>query len=237
MDTVIIACEVLRPEMEMLMQGMPKPPVARFMEQKLHDYPDKLRDTFQGHVDAFERDLHGPLTIVCGYGLCGRALCGVHSSRGSLIFPKTHDCIPLLLGCKQHEANASSREGATFWMSPGWLKYFLIPFYLEAYRRFSLYEKKFGAAKAARMMEAEDSLLVNYKSACHIRWAEMGDFYVPEARHVAKVASLPYSEREGDSGYLAELLQGGTDPEKFLHLAPGQTIDMDTSGAIIKLQP
>lgn len=236
MNTVIIACEVLRPEMELLAQNMPEPPAMLFLEQKLHDYPDKLRDTFQEHVNTFENQYQGPLTILCGYGLCGRALCGVRSSRATLVFPRLHDCIPLLLGSMRQDANASSRESATYWITPGWLTSFLIPFHLEAHQRFALYEKKFGPAKAARMVKAEDALLVNYKNACHIRWAEMGDTYVADAREVANATALPYSETVGSSGYLAELLHGGNDLEKFLRLAPGQTIDMNTDGAIISLQ-
>lgn len=232
MNIHIIACEVLRPELEMLSADMQSPPPMTFLEQKLHDYPDKLRSTFQEFVHTFEQEDPGPLTILCGYGLCGRALCGVHASRATLVFPRIHDCIPLLLGLGQKEANASSREGGTYWITPGWLKYFLIPFHLESYRRFALYEEKFGAAKAARMVKAEDALLKNYTKACHIRWPEMGDTYVPEASEVARVTSLPYAEIRGSSAYLGELLSGGKDPEKFLHLSPGQTIDMDVEGTI-----
>ena len=180
MKTLLIACEVLRPELEVLASDMRNPPPMNFLEQRLHDYPEKLRSAFQGLVDAFEQENDGPLAVLCGYGLCGRGLSGVHASRATLVFPKLHDCIPLLLGLDQKGANASSREGATYWISPGWLKYFLVPFHLESYRRFSVYEKKFGAAKAARMMKAENALLDNYKNACHIRWPEMGDAYVDE---------------------------------------------------------
>ena len=44
------------------------------------------------------------------------------------------------------------------------------------------------------MMKAENALLDNYKNACHIRWPEMGDAYVDEARKVAEATLLPYSE-------------------------------------------
>ena len=72
-----------------------------FLEQRLHDYPEKLRSAFQGLVDAFEQENDGPLAVLCGYGLCGRGLSGVHASRATLVFPKLHDCIPLLLGLDQ----------------------------------------------------------------------------------------------------------------------------------------
>ena len=60
----------------------------------------------------------------------------------------------------------------------------------------------------------------------------MGDAYVHEARKVAEATLLPYSEIWGSSAYLAELLHGGQSGERFLHLVPGQTIDMDVEGTI-----
>ncbi len=234
MNTLLLACEVLRPELEMLTIDMQDPPAMIFLEQKLHDYPDSLRSKFQEVVDAFEKENDGDLTVLCGYGLCGRALCGVHASRATLVFPRLHDCIPLLMGVEQKQAGAtiSSHGGATYWISPGWLQSFLIPFHLEEHKRFALYEQKFGPARAARMVEAENGMLKNYSQACHIRWPEMGETYVSDAKKVAECIPLPYAEVEGASGYLAELLHGGKDPKKFLHLTPGQTIDMDVEGTI-----
>ena len=54
MKTLLIACEVLRPELEVLASDMRNPPPMNFLEQRLHDYPEKLRSAFQGLVDAFE---------------------------------------------------------------------------------------------------------------------------------------------------------------------------------------
>ena len=90
-----------------------------FLEQRLHDYPEKLRSAFQGLVDAFEQENDGPLAVLCGYGLCGRGLSGVHASRATLVFPKLHDCIPLLLGLDQKGANAS---------------YFITSLFVQAYK-------------------------------------------------------------------------------------------------------
>lgn len=81
MKTLLIACEVLRPELEVLASDMRNPPPMNFLEQRLHDYPEKLRSAFQGLVDAFEQENDGPLAVLCGYGLCGRGLSGVHASR------------------------------------------------------------------------------------------------------------------------------------------------------------
>lgn len=235
MSTLLLACEVLRPELEMLARAMRKPPAMLYLEQRLHDYPDRLRDAAQEKVDAHERETAGPARVIFGYGLCGRAFCGVHAKRATLIFPRVHDCIPLLLGLGQKAANASSREGATYWITPGWLESFLIAFHLESHKRFAVYEKKFGPVKAARMVKAENALLANYKNACHIRWPEMGESYVETAKKVAENTELIYTEAHGDSGYLNALLHGGLDQGKFIHLLPGQTIDMNVDGEIIAM--
>ncbi len=233
MKTLIIACEVLRPELELLARDMPDAPPMEFLEQRLHDFPEKLRAGVQERVTAFEQENEGPLSIIMGYGLCGRGLAGVYATRATLIFPRLHDCIPLLLGVGQTEANCtvSSREGATYWITPGWLKYFLIDFHVSD-KRFRMYAEKFGEARAARMVKAENALLSTYKGTCHIRWPEMGDEYLEDAKKVAQAVELPYTEVEGASGYMLELLQGGKDLNKFMHLAPGQTIDMDVTGTI-----
>lgn len=233
MTTVLLACEVLRPELEMLAATMAAPPEMRFLEQRLHDYPEVLRTGVQAAIDSIEQETRGELTILCGYALCGRGLCGVTTQRATLVLPRLHDCIPLLLGASQAETKASSREGATFWITPGWLKYLLIPFYGESHRRFELYAKKAGPVKAAKMIKAENALLSAYKKFCHIRWPEMGETWVEEAQKIAGIANLPYSEIAGRSDYMAELLAGGKDPEKFLHLAPGESADLDENGVVI----
>lgn len=232
MKTLLIACEVLHPELEVLASDMRNPSPMNFLEQRLHDYPEKLHSAFQGLVDALEQENDGPLAVLCGYGLCGCGLNDVHVNRVTLVLPKPHDCTPLLLGLDQKGANASPREDTTHWISPERPKYFLAPFRLEPHRRFSVYEKKFGTAKAVWMMKTENALLDNYKNACHIRWPEIGDAYVDEARKVAEATLLSYSEIWGSSAYLAGLLHGGQPGERFLHFVPGQTADTDAGGTI-----
>ncbi len=233
MDTVILACEVLRHELELLTSAMQNPPPIKYLEQGLHSNPEQLRAKVQEEVDAFERENGGELTILCAYALCGRALCGVHSSRATLVFPKLHDCIPLLLGLEQKQFT-TLHSGPIYWLAPGFLQSSIFAPQLspEMLLRHAEYERKYGPAKAARLMEAEKRMMQNYTKACHIRWAELGDKYVADAKKLADSVPLPYDEVEGSSGYLAELLQGGKDRDKFLHLTPGQTIDMEPDGGI-----
>ena len=237
MAVVLLACQIFKREHELLSKEIAHLPETRFLETGLHNQPDVLRAAVQKEVDAFEaRHSEEPLTILMGYGLCGRALCGVHARRATLVFPRVHDCISLLLGLEHSKENAFSREGAVYWISPGFLEYFQIDLHLHYDKRFALYEEKFGTAKATRMMKAEKALYKNYAHAGHIVWPEMGDLYVDTAQKVATEVGIPYVEYPGRSAFLRELLEGGHDEKRFLRLEPGQTIDMDPDGGLITVR-
>ncbi len=231
MRTVMLACEMLRLELDLLAGRMTNPPEIFYLDMKLHHTPDKLRKVLQEHVTALERETEGPLTVLFGYALCGRALCGVTPGRARLVIPRVHDCVPLFLGLPPKEA-LRTVPGPILWISPGvqgdLSKYLL----QDDPVRLAELEKKYGPVRAAKLLAAERRMFENYERVCYIRWNEVGEGHVPDAQRVAKGLALRYTEYEGSSGYLAELLAGGKDPEKFLHLTPGQTLDMDTDGGI-----
>lgn len=112
----LIACEVFRPELERLTRAMRNAPEVTYLEQGLHDTPDELRRRVQQAVDALEAK--GETVIFLAYGLCGRGLTGVTGRTAALILPRVHDCIPVLLGATQEQANESSLGGGTYWLSP-----------------------------------------------------------------------------------------------------------------------
>lgn len=232
---LILACEVLKPELEHLASSMPNPPEMIFLSQRLHDYPEKLREGVQEAIDAIENERPEIKDIALGYGLCGKGLTGVTTKRARLIIPRLHDCIPFLLGLPPDSEEASSRDGKTYWISPGWLDSFLAEYHLTD-SRFKKYSEKFGPKRAEKMVQAENALLSGYETACHIRWETIGDAWVEQARNVAQAVGLEYLERIGSPDYLRAFLDGANDHDLFIRLEPGQTIDMDTEGHIIVIQ-
>lgn len=233
---VVLACEVLRPELELLAAAMEQPPEVRFLQQGLHDTPDQLRTQVQDAVDSLEREL-APSCIVLGYGLCGRGLTGVHSKTRPLIVPRVHDCIPLLLGQTQDLYGMHSQGGSTFWMSPGWLGCSQLAFIRNREARRAEYATRFDEDAAEYLMELEGEWLASYTRAAFIRWGEVLNQNVlatctQNARKVAADAGLPYAEEPGNPSYLRTLLEGGNDTERFFHLAPGQSIDIGPDGSL-----
>ncbi len=229
----VIACEVFKAEMNLLREQVHPSPQILYLEQGLHDRPNELRQRVQLAIDELEAHADSvPERIVLGYGLCGRGLAGVSGKKTSLVIPKVHDCIPLLLGVQQSEADSLSQSGSTFWLSPGWLGCSQVRFVRERKMRFEAYREQFGEDSATYLMEVEASWLTHYSRACSIIWPELeGDVY-GLGRMVAKDAGLSYTEQRGHCGYLKQLLQGGEDPSLFLYLAPGETVDIDGTGAL-----
>ncbi len=227
----LIACEVFRPELERLMRGMADAPEVTWLEQGLHETPDDLRRKVQEAVDTFEAQ--GARTILLAYGLCGRGLAGVTGRTATLVLPRVHDCIPVLLGTTQENANDCALGGSTYWLSPGWLKYPQAFFFRDREQRRRDYEEKYGAEAAAYLIEVEAAWLQNYTNACLILWEgwdNEGELRA-EAEAAARDAGLPYREVPGGDGFLRALLEGGHG-EGFLRLEPGFTLDIDGNGAI-----
>ena len=232
MPVMLLACDVFRPELEMLAREGCELPEIHYLEARLHDIPDKLRKMVQDVVDTFENEHPDEkCTILMGYGLCGRGLCGVTAKRATLVYPRVHDCISVVFGMAHSKDHSVSREGPIYWATPGMLECFMIEDH-DFDKLYAKYEEKFGPKKAARMVKVEKAVLQNYDSLTHIVWPEMKGMYEEAARKVADSIEIPYIEIPGTSGFFRALLEGGHD-ERFLRLEPGQSIDMDLDGSII----
>jgi hypothetical protein len=232
----IIACEVFRAELELLLAELQLPSHVHFLPQGLHDTPDKLGVQLQSAIDELEAAPEPPEAIILCYGLCGRGVSGVFARRATLVVPKVHDCIPVLLGVSQARKDALHGSGATFWMSPGWLRYSQVPFVENRATRFADYKKKFDPDAAQYLMDLEGTWLSEYDAARVIRWNEWADMaptLMDDAGRVADDAGLPLHTIPGHKGYLTQLLCGGEDPALFLHLPPGSTLTLSVSGDFI----
>lgn len=231
----LVCCEVFRPELEWLAASMPNSPMPVYLEQGLHETPEELRKRLQEKIDLLEEN--GEERIVLGYGLCGRSLTGVFSRRATLIMPKAHDCIAVLLDSKRSDDATSSLDCGTFWTSPGWLRYAQLPFMSQRQARYEEYKKLYGEDNADFLMEQEQQWLANYSNACLIYQDNFPDLSEirKDARIVASDRKLPYREERAGCSWLMELLEGKPG-ERMLELSPGYTPDMDIDGNIIPVR-
>lgn len=92
-STVIIACEVLRDEVELAMANTGCTLPVVWGGKGLHRVPDNLRaglnEMIAGQPEAE--------TILLAYGLCGNGMIGVGSGTATVVVPRFDDCIWMLL--------------------------------------------------------------------------------------------------------------------------------------------
>ena len=226
----LIACEVLRPEVEYLLPSLSESFRISWMKQGLHDTPDQLRTEVQQKI--YEHEDEGAEVILLGYALCGMGLSGVTSRRAELVLPNVHDCVPLLLGVGQEEANRLSLDGHTLWMSPGWNRYCWEESALHREGRYADYVERFGKEAADYLFEIEGTYFKDYEAATLIRWPEDWpdmDALVEQSKRIAAVKNLPYGECKGTPVFLRALLEGGHGPD-FLRIPPGSTVELNGDG-------
>lgn len=239
MKMAVIACEVMRDELEMLCAGLKEAPPLHFLRQGLHDTPKLLREELQHAILSVEAQ-HPQLTrLILGYGLCGKGLDGVTAGRCELVIPRVHDCIPLLLGSVSAHRSAHSRECGTYWFSPGWLTWSVLPYLDNRSTRLAHYTEKYGPDHAALLMEMEDGVLANYTRACLIEWPGLGEPYREMAAEAAHRSHLPLESMEGSPGYLKALLSGPWEDARFVRIPAGCTIcqSMDTEEVMHAKEP
>jgi len=208
--THIIACEMLRDELELAMEttGVSFPVI--WMEKGLHEFPQKLRGALQQTIDS----LTDCDTILLAMALCGGALDGLSSARATLIAPRFDDCIRMLLSTEPGLYNAA--EASSFYFTGQWLSSdgYLLREHAEYYRRYG--EKK--AKKIIRMM------LANYKG---YRMIDTGAYdlsvYEAQAKADAAQLELAYGVAPGSVRVLEKLLRRELDDE-FCVVGPGEKL-------------
>ncbi len=91
---------------------------TRVLDIRLHVQPDRLRTTLLEQIAMMEEP---GMDIVLGYGLCGRSLEGVYSSKSRLIVPRVDDCVGALLGSRHRHRQFQRERPRCYFLEPQWL--------------------------------------------------------------------------------------------------------------------
>lgn len=116
-STKIIACEMLRPEVESILADTALDYEVIWIEPALHVTPKLLNARLQEVFDTIT-DCN---RVLMPFGDCGGALKGLRTGDFETIIPKVDDCLTLLLGSMQRRMQISG-EMPTFYLSLGWIK-------------------------------------------------------------------------------------------------------------------
>ncbi|MBZ4686766.1 MAG: hypothetical protein PWQ96_2501 [Clostridia bacterium] len=206
----IFACRTMEDEVQAI---LPENLDFEFLEYALHRTPDKLRSELQERVDGADQYD----TLLFGYGLCSNGVAGLRSQKHTLVVPKVHDCISLLLGSKRLYDKEFHDFPATYYLSRGWIKQ-----KAEPLASFKEYCERFGEETARWLIEQEYG---NYQRVVfvHTLYDSEEQEYLKYSREVAQFLDVEFEVREGSLRLFEKLVQGDWDNE-FVVNPPGQII-------------
>ena len=168
MNYKIIACKVLWRELSLITASSPDYCDVTYLKQGLHESPDRLREAIQSEIEAVEsgEDIHTNQTtfdaILLCYALCAGSVEGLRASKHTLVVPRAHDCVTLLLGSAERYHDYFFDNKGTFWNSIGWSECGYLPDEDLHERRYAAFAAKRGGAMADRLIEADERWKKNY---------------------------------------------------------------------------
>ena len=216
-DTVhIIACETLRPELDLVMKARGCAYPIFWVDAGKHAWPDKLSRHLQEVIDTIPAQY---TTLLLAYGFCGNALVGIRSNARTLVLTRAADCIPLFLG-SQAERN---RYGpATYFFTEGCLH--SGP---GLSGDLSALQARYGEERGIEILEM---MMEHYKGFAVIDTgasdtAKLG----AEIAGLAALLGLPVSVIPGNLRLLTALITGDWRAGEFLLVPPGGQVSFADS--------
>ena len=214
---VMLGCRMLEPLLTPLLD--PAIPTS-FLDYGLHARPTEMQPALQERLDA----LPEPATVIIGYGLCGNGVVGLSAGRHTLVLPKVHDCVAMVMGSHQAYLDDFRSNPGTYYLTRGWLDIGEDP--LHEYRRIV---KRRGREFAERVI---GSLYGGYRRICLLAFSsEEIDEIRPRAAPIVEFCQerwgVSYDEIIGDPSFIERLAQPDLHQEQFLLIPPGGEVTQE----------
>lgn len=202
----LVCCKTMMDEIEAM---KPADMAVDYVEYALHRRPDDLRRELQRRIDV-EKEAD---TMVFVYGLCSKGLSGLKSGDKTLVIPRVHDCISLLLGSRDRYDQEFGADPGTYYLSKGWIDQKADPYqeYLECV-------EKYGE---------ENAIWISKETYQHYKRVAFIDTNLPDlegheqyAKKVADFLAVNYVGIQGQKDFFEQLV-GGDWQKNFVIVPPG----------------
>lgn len=206
----LFCCKTMMDEIEAM---KPDDMAVEYMEYALHRTPEKLREELQRRIDE-EKEAD---TLVFVYGLCSRGLDGLKSGDKTLVIPRVHDCISLLLGSREKYEEEFGADPGTYYLSKGWIDQKADPYveFLECVDKYGEENARWISQQAYQHYKRIAFIDTNLSNL---------DQYVDYTRQVAEFLGVKYTEIQGKSDFFLKLLKGDWQ-HNCIVIPPGQVSD------------
>lgn len=236
----LIACEVFQRELMQAAAASPHQVDVAFVPKDLHDRGgkamvvelQKLVDAAPGGIDA----------LLLGWALCNNGLIGLQARAAPLVAYRAHDCIACLLGSRQRYEQEFKAVPGTYWQSAGWMERSKAdggrvlsgsgapdpadPRWLELVARY-------GEDNAQFLWEELRAQAAHYERLAYIDTGIGPQAALrAEAERRARERGWRFQAMAGDPAWIAALVGGDWDADRFLVVPPGQRIEARYDGTL-----
>lgn len=117
----LLACEILRREIESLTADSPHQIDVEFLPAELHVIGRiRMKNRLSEYLASVDEDQYD--AIMLGYALCSGGITGLSAGKIPLVVPRAHDCITLFLGSRKRYQDYFFANGGTYFMTTGWFE-------------------------------------------------------------------------------------------------------------------
>ncbi len=208
-----------------------------WLEMGLHDHPESLRSEVQALIDAWNSDSSFS-TILLAYGMCGNGLIGIKSRSKTLVLPRAHDCITILLGSLEAHETILKENPGTYFYSPGWIRGRRTPGPDRERHLRNFYAQRYpdDPDLVDDLVEADLMAFSHHNCAAYVDITnnQEAENY---CRNCAAYLGWKFRKLQGNSRWLEQLLTGEWSKDKFLLVPPGHLIQRTTNETLIETIP
>lgn len=112
----VIACDMIKLELEKVLPNRPEVTEVVWLESALHVYPERMKETIIDRINQMKERVD---VIFLGYGYC-QSLRGIEDEVDiPVVLPQYDDCLAMLMTPERY-AEEMKKEVGTWFMTPGW---------------------------------------------------------------------------------------------------------------------
>jgi hypothetical protein len=242
----LIGCEVMYREICAAVAHSPHEIDIEFLPKGLHDLgAAAMLARLQETVDAVDPARYE--AVLLGYGLCGNGIAGLAARRVSLVIPRIHDCIGLLMGSRElYRAYFDDHPGVYF-RSTGWIErgqnveQATLQILRDKTGQGSSLEDliaRYGEDNGRYLFEQLNSYESHYRQLTYIATGLEPDArFEEQARAEAERRGWSFESLAGDLRLFGKLVAGDWDEGDFLVVPPGWRVKAVYDGGVIDKEP
>ena len=112
----VIACDIMKRELDPILEKIPCVSRVIYLEMALHCYPEKMKNEIMEQINLIKDEVDA---IFLGYGFC-QSLKDIEDEFDiPIVMPQLDDCIQILMSPQKYR-NEIRKEVGTWFMTAGW---------------------------------------------------------------------------------------------------------------------